>query len=41
MFAYAPQQAEAVAEAIEQQGGQAYIITVDGGTQIDSMTDPE
>ena len=41
MFAYAPQQAEAVAEAIEQQGGQAYIITVDGGTQVDSMTDPE
>lgn len=35
MFAYAPQQAEAVAEAIEQQGGQAYIITVDRGTQLD------
>ncbi|MDB5240167.1 MAG: kinase [Spirosoma sp.] len=35
MFAYAPQQAEAVAEAIEQQGGQAYIITVDSGTQLD------
>ena len=36
MFAYAPQNAEAVAEAIEGQGGRAYIITVDGGTQVDS-----
>ena len=32
MFAYAPYNPEVVAEAIEQQGGRAYIITVDGGT---------
>lgn len=37
MFAYAPQNPEAVAEAIEQQGGQAYIITVDGGTQNEEV----
>ena len=36
MFVYAPQNAEAVAEAIEQQGGRAYIITVDGGTRVES-----
>lgn len=36
MFAYAPQNPEAVAAAIEQQGGQAYIITVDTGTQNES-----
>jgi len=34
MFAYAPQNSEAVAEAIERQGGQAHIITVDTGTEV-------
>ena len=33
MFAYAPHDPEAVAEAIERQGGKAHIITVDAGTQ--------
>ena len=33
MFAYAPRNPEAVADAIEQQGGRAYIITVAPGTQ--------
>jgi galactokinase len=37
MFAYAPSNPEAVAEAIEQQGGRAYIITVDGGTRLDPV----
>lgn len=32
MFAYAPEQPEAVAEAIERTGGKAYIIQVDTGT---------
>jgi galactokinase len=36
MFAYAPNHAEAVAEAIEKQGGQAYIITVDEGTRVEN-----
>jgi galactokinase len=36
MFAYAPNNAEAVAEAIEAAGGRSYIITVDSGTRIDS-----
>ena len=40
MFAYAPQNPEAVAEAIEQQGGRAYRITVDGGTQVESAVMP-
>ena len=35
MFAYAPHNAGAVAEAIERQGGQAHIITVDAGTRVD------
>ncbi|CAG5068934.1 Galactokinase [Dyadobacter sp. CECT 9623] len=35
MFVYAPQKAEEVAEAIEQQGGKSYIITVDSGTVIE------
>ncbi|GAA4409506.1 mevalonate kinase [Nibrella viscosa] len=35
MFAYAPDQAEAVAEAIEREGGKAYIIQVAEGTRID------
>lgn len=33
MFAYAPHQPEAVAEAIERAGGRAYVITVDDGTR--------
>lgn len=32
MFAYAPQNAEQVAEAIEREGGHAYIVSVDTGT---------
>lgn len=32
MFAYAPNKAEQVAEAIERNGGRAYIITIDSGT---------
>jgi galactokinase len=36
MFAYAPTNAEQVAEAIEAAGGKSYIITVDSGTRIDS-----
>jgi galactokinase len=32
MFAYAPQNPEKVAQAIENQGGKAYIISVDEGT---------
>ena len=34
MFAYAPHEPEAVAGAIERQGGRTHIITVDAGTQI-------
>lgn len=34
MFAYAPRNPEAVAEAIERQGGRAYIIMVDTGTEV-------
>ncbi|PSR53197.1 GHMP kinase [Adhaeribacter arboris] len=40
MFAYAPEQPEAVVEAIEQQGGKAYIITVDEGTRLEPLTAP-
>ncbi|MCU0339449.1 MAG: GHMP kinase [Spirosomaceae bacterium] len=36
MFVYAPQQPEAVAEAIEREGGKAYIVTTDSGTRVDS-----
>ncbi len=36
MFAYAPRNPEAVVEAIEQQGGKAYIITIDEGTRVES-----
>lgn len=35
MFAYAPENAEAVAEAIEKQGGKPYIIDVEEGTRVD------
>ena len=34
MFAYAPEQPEAVAEAIEREGGKAYIVRVAEGTTI-------
>ncbi len=33
MFAYAPKNPEKVAQAIENEGGKAYIISVDGGTK--------
>ncbi len=33
MFAYAPENPERVAEAIEREGGKAYIVTVDEGTR--------
>ncbi len=36
MFAYAPQQPEAVAEAIERAGGKAYVISIDEGTRCSS-----
>lgn len=36
MFAYAPDEPEAVVKAIERQGGKAYIITIDEGTRIES-----
>ncbi len=35
MFAYAPNNPEKVAEAIENEGGKAYIISIDGGTRVD------
>ncbi len=35
MFAYAPNNPEKVAEAIENEGGKAYIITVDEGTRVE------
>ena len=35
MFVYAPENPEKVAQAIEEQGGKAYIITVDEGTRVD------
>ena len=35
MFAYAPENPEAVVEAIENQGGKAYIIRVDEGTKVE------
>jgi galactokinase len=36
MFMYAPQNPEVVAQAIENQGGKAYIINVDEGTRIEN-----
>jgi galactokinase len=36
MFAYAPTNPEAVVEAVERQGGSAYIITIDEGTRVDT-----
>jgi galactokinase len=35
MFAYAPQEPEKVVEAIEKEGGKAYIIRVDEGTKTE------
>ena len=35
MFVYAPDNPEKVAQAIENQGGKAYIITIDEGTKIE------
>ena len=35
MFVYAPENPEKVAQAIENQGGKAYIITVDEGTKVE------
>lgn len=37
MFAYAPKYPETVAEAIEKEGGKAYVITVDEGTVVDPV----
>ncbi|WP_089683564.1 mevalonate kinase [Catalinimonas alkaloidigena] len=39
MFAYAPDQPEVVAEAVERAGGKAYIVTVDEGTRVESPTE--
>jgi galactokinase len=36
MFAYAPTNPELVAQAIENEGGKAYIINVDGGTRVEN-----
>jgi galactokinase len=36
MFVYAPENPEKVAKAIENQGGKAYIIRVDGGTKLEN-----
>lgn len=36
MFAYAPNEPEKVAEAIEREGGKAYVIMVDAGTTVES-----
>ncbi|MBI1807148.1 MAG: GHMP kinase [Ignavibacteria bacterium] len=35
MFAYAPEHPEAVAQAIEKEGGTAYIVHVDSGTRVE------
>ncbi len=35
MFAYAPEDPQAVAEAIERAGGKSYIITIDEGVRLD------
>ncbi len=36
MFAYAPDNPEKVAKAIENEGGKAYIITIDGGSRVEN-----
>jgi galactokinase len=35
MFVYAPENPQAVAEAIERVGGKAYVVTPDGGTRLE------
>ena len=37
MFAYAPEHSERVAEAIEKEGGKAYVITADVGTRLEPL----
>jgi galactokinase len=37
MFAYAPEHPERVAEAIEREGGKAYVITADVGTRLEAL----
>ncbi len=37
MFAYAPEHPEGVAEAIEREGGRAYVITADSGTRAEVL----
>ncbi|MBA4312865.1 MAG: GHMP kinase [Chlorobiaceae bacterium] len=39
MFVYAPKNTEVVAEAVEKAGGKAYIVRVDEGTRVESMTE--
>ena len=39
MFAYAPENAERVAEAVGRAGGKAYIVMVDEGTRVDEWID--
>lgn len=41
MFVYAPTQPEQVADAIEREGGRAYVITVADGTYFSKHGDPE
>lgn len=38
MFAYAPNEPERVAEAIEREGGKAFVITVDAGTTLTRLS---
>ncbi|MNL65697.1 mevalonate kinase [compost metagenome] len=38
MFAYAPEKPELVAEAIEREGGEAFIIEVSEGTRLEPVT---
>jgi galactokinase len=38
MFVYAPENPEAIAEAIAGAGGKAFIVEVDGGTRVESCT---
>ena len=41
MFAYAPDNPEAVVDAIEREGGKAYVIYPDKGTEVISFGDGE
>lgn len=41
MFAYAPENPEAVARAIEGVGGTAYVVHVDTGTRVETLEDKE